>query len=173
MSAAIIETPKVKNHVEIRKELDKGTVVEYIVIDDRKVGILGSLNAKDREAAINLLNKAYNETGGDIGKMIATLNNIANDTEKGVVPDEVITVDGIDFEIEYETGKALLVGGDEIADCGDLDVSTLPNEAIKALLEAKIQNYIGELRAAEEACGYEDEDEDDEDIWGSLEGYLG
>jgi len=161
MSTANIETPKVKNHIEIRQELQNGTTIEYVVIDGAKVGILGSLNEKDRAAAINLLEKAYNETGGNIGAMIATLSNIANDTEKGVTPDEIISVDGIEIEIEYSSGKALLVGGDEIANCDDLDVSSLPNEAIKALLEARVKTYIAEKRAEE--AQYEEEYDDDDD----------
>ena len=163
MAQATITTAKSepKNHVEIRNELRNGTTIEYVVVDGQKIGILGSVNEKDRELALEVLNKAYIESGSSIPAMIAALNNIASDAEREITPDEVVDVNGVQIEICYDTAKAYRLGGDEIANCDDLDYKTLPAEAIKALLVSRAENVIA--TEIENEIEYDDEDDDDDD----------
>lgn len=130
-----------KNPVEIRSELNKsGVRIEYIVINGQKVGILGSTNEVDRNAAIKALNDAYVASGGDIAAMVSNLTTVANLEEKQIVADEVVTVCGEEIIISYESAKAYTMSGEEIATCEDLP--NMPREAIKAVLVARAENVL-------------------------------
>ena len=130
-----------KNPVEIRTELNKsGVRIEYIVINGQKVGILGSTNEVDRNAAIKALNDAYVASGGDIAAMVSNLTTVANLEEKKIVADEVVTVCGEEIIISYESAKAYTMSGEEIATCEDLP--NMPREAIKAVLVARAENAL-------------------------------
>ena len=127
-----------KNAVEIRSELNaQGVKIEYITINDQKVGILGSMNERDREAALKALNDAYIASGGDILAMLAHLSTIATIDEKGIVPDEVIEVCGHEVIISYEQAKAFTMDGEEVASCAD--IPNLNRDAAKAILQARAQ----------------------------------
>ena len=62
----------------------------------------------------------------------------------------MITMDDVDVMISYAKKTAYYLNGEEIANCTDLP--DMPNEAVKAVLEARIR-----VRLAEEKI---DEDED-------------
>lgn len=143
-----------KNAVEIRTELNKnGTKIEYIVINGQKVGILGSVNANDRAKAIKALQTALDASNGNIYEMMSKLQTIATIEEHEIAADEMITVDGVDVIISYASKAAYYTNGEEIVNCTELP--DMPNEAIKAVLEARIKVALAE-RA-------DDEDEWDED----------
>jgi hypothetical protein len=130
-----------KNPVEIRSELNKsGVRIEYIVINGQKIGILGSTNEVDRNAAIKALNDAYVASGGDIAAMVSNLTTVAKLEEKQIVSDEVVTVCGEEIIISYESAKAYTMSGEEIATCEDLP--NMPREAIKAVLVARAENAL-------------------------------
>lgn len=127
-----------KNAVEIRSELQKnGTNIEYIVIDGRKCGILGSVSEADKAAALDALNRAYVASNGDIFEMIQKLDMIATIEEKEIDPDEVVVVCGEEIIMSYSDAKAYTTDGEEIANCDDMP--TMPKEAIKALLTARVE----------------------------------
>lgn len=132
---------KEKNAVEIYTELKaNGTKVEYITINDQKVGILGSVNENDRDKALKLLNKTYESSNGDIYEMMQKLMTIATIDEKEIAPDEMVTICDEDIMLSYAQGKAYTMDGEEIANCND--VPNMPNEAIKALLIARVEAII-------------------------------
>ena len=129
-----------KNAVEIRTELNKnGTKIEYIVINGQKVGILGSVNANDRAKAIKVLQTALDASNGDIFEMMSKLQTIANIEEHEIDADEMIEVDGTEVIISYSAKTAYTPEGEEIVNCRELP--DMPNEAIKAVLEARILAY--------------------------------
>jgi hypothetical protein len=131
----------IKNAVEIRSELNaQGVKIEYIVINGQKVGILGSVNDRDREAALKTLNDAYIASGGDLIAMAANLNTIAAITENNITPDEMIEINGVDVIISYEAATAYTLDGEEITDCKDLP--NMPREGIKALLISRVKNLF-------------------------------
>lgn len=130
-----------KNAVEIRSELKaNGTTVEYIVINGHKCGILGSVNKKDREAAIKALNKAYVASGGDIFEMMRRLETIATIEEKEIDPDEMVEVCDTEVMLSYTKKAAYDMNGDEIANCADLP--DMPKEAVKAVLIARVTTAL-------------------------------
>jgi predicted RecB family endonuclease len=137
--AAEIKTTK--NPIEIRKELRAdGVTVEYITINGTPVGILGSVNAADRDKAIKEIEKAYVASGGDIYRTITSLMTIADLEKKKIEADEVIKVCGKEIIISYAHAKAYDMHGNELANCDDLPEATaMPKAAVKALLEARVK----------------------------------
>lgn len=125
-----------KNAVEIRSELKKnGTTIEYITINGQKIGMLGCMGEEDKEKALKALNDAYIASGGNVMAMMMNLDTIANIDEKGIDPDEMVSVSGIDVMLCYANKTAYTMDGEEIADCKDL--ADMPKEAVKAVLIAR------------------------------------
>ena len=138
---ATINTNTRKNAVEIREELKaNGTKIEYIVIDGQKVGVLGSTSEKDRQNAIVAIQKALDASDGNIYEMMQKLETIATIEEKEIEPDEMIEICGEDVIISYAAKTAYTIDGEEIVDCKDLP--DMPNEAIKAVLVARVEAII-------------------------------
>ena len=131
-------TNNTKNAVEIRVELAaNGTKIEYIVINGQKCGILGSTSEKDKQNAVKAIQTALDSSNGNISEMMQKLNTIATIEEKEITPDEMIKVDGKEIIISYEAKAAYTIDGEEIANCTDLP--GMPDEAIKAVLTARIE----------------------------------
>lgn len=125
-----------KNAVEIRAEFAKnGTKIEYVVINGEKVGIMSSTNATDRAKAIKAIQTALDASNGDIFEMMDKLQTIAMIEEHEIAADEMIEIGGVSVIISYASKTAYDVVGNEIVNCKDLP--DLPNEAIKAVLEAR------------------------------------
>lgn len=151
----ITTTNTKKNAVEIRTELAKnGTKIEYIVVNGKKLGILGSANANDRAKAIKTIQTALDASNGNIYEMMQKLSTIANIEEHEIPADEMIKVDGIDVIISYSNKAGYTTDGEEIANCRELP--DMPNEAIKAVLEARIK-VVNAERASDDEY---DEDEE-------------
>lgn len=131
-------TNNTKNAVEIRAELQKnGTTIEYIVINGQKLGVLGTTGEKDKQNAIKAIQTALDASNGDIFEMMAKLSTIATIEEKEIQPDEMIEVCDTDIIISYAAKTAYTIDGEEIANCTDLP--DMPNEAIKAVLVARVE----------------------------------
>lgn len=134
-------TNNTKNAVEIRAELQKnGTTVEYIVINDQKVGILGSTGEKDKANAIKAIQTALDASEGNIMLAMTKLMEIATIEEKGIEPDEEIEINGERVILSYTQKTIYDTNGEEIANCSDLP--DMPNEAIKAVLVARAEVEI-------------------------------
>ena len=128
----------IKNPVEIKSELNKdGVKIEYIAINGMNIGILGTVNERDREAALKALNAAYVASGGNIAKMMRNLDTIAALEEKKIDADEVVKIKGEEIILSYVKKAAYTMHGDEIANCADLP--EMPKEAVKAVLTARVE----------------------------------
>lgn len=130
-----------KNAVEIYTEMkSNGTKIEYIMVDNQRIGILGSVNAKDREKALKVLNETYVASNGNIMEMMQKLMTIATIEENEIAPDEMVNICDIDIMLSYSNRKAYTMDGEEIANCDDL--TNLPNDAIKAILIARTESAL-------------------------------
>lgn len=139
----ITTTNTAKNAVEIRAELQaNGTKIEYIVINGQKCGILGSTSEKDKQNAIKAIQTALDSSNGNIYEMMQKLNTIATIEEKEIEPDEMIEICGKEIIISYVGKTAYTTDGEEIANCADLP--DMPNEAIKAVLMARVEASYAE-----------------------------
>ena len=147
-----------KNAVEIRTELAKnGTTIEYIVVNGQKLGVLGSTGEKDKQNAIKAIQTALDASNGNIYEMMQKLSTIATIEEHEIPADEMIMVDGVEIIISYANKAGYTTNGEEIANCRELP--DMPNEAIKAVLEARIKVANAE-RANDNECDEYDEDEE-------------
>lgn len=134
----INSTNNTKNAVEIRSELNaNGTKIEYIVVNGQKLGILGTTSEKDKQNAIKAIQTALDASNGNVYEMMQKLSTIATIEEKDIEPDEMVEVDGVDIIISYAAKTAYTIDGEEVANCTDLP--NMPNEAIKAVLIARIE----------------------------------
>ena len=139
--ATINTTNHRKNAVEIRKELKaNGTTIEYIVVDNVKIGILGSSGEKDKQNAIKAIQTALDASNGNVYEMMQKLSDIATIEEKEIAADEMVEVCGEQIIISYEQKAAYTTDGEEIVNCADL--SDIPNEAIKAVLIARAETKL-------------------------------
>lgn len=134
----INSTNNTKNAVEIRTELKaNGTSIEYIVVNGQKIGMLGTTSEKDKQNAMKAIQTALDASNGDVYEMMQKLSTIATIEENEIAADEMVEVDGMDIIISYTSKTAYTINGAEIADCTDLP--DMPNEAIKAVLIARVQ----------------------------------
>lgn len=152
---AEINKIKPKTPIEIVNEIRDGTQIEYVVIDGNRVGILGSVSEEDREMAIATLTKAYEQSGGNITKMISVLNTAAMCTENGIKPDAEIEIE-IDDDmvlraiISYSEMKIYDYDGEVLADCEDLrdengSLPMLPNSVVETLLTDRVKLKIANM----------------------------
>lgn len=164
---ANINTKKSLNRVQIMKEND--TNLEYLYIDNIRVGVMGSVNDHDREKAIAAIQRMVdnsNKTGMALVMEIMLQSQFeASMNEKGINPDEVleVKVDGITYPcvLSYEKKALFDEAGEEICNARDIDCE-LDERALKALLEARAVNALrDDLASKYDDC--EDEDEDCEE----------
>ena len=162
-----INTKKSLNRVQIMKEND--TNLEYLYIDNIRVGVMGSVNDHDREKAIAAIQRMVdnsNKTGMALVMEIMLQSQFeASMNEKGINPDEVleVKVDGITYPcvLSYEKKALYDEAGEEICNTRDIDCE-LDERALKALIEARAINALRkDLASKYDDC--EDEDEDCEE----------
>ncbi len=130
-----------KNAVQIHTEFKaNGTKIEYITVDNQRIGILGSVNKTDREKALKVLNDTYIASNGNIYEMMQKLMILATIDEKEIEPDEMVCICDHNIMLSYSKGKAYTMDGEEIANCND--IPNLPAEAIKAILIARVEAIL-------------------------------
>lgn len=162
-----INTKKSLNRVQLMKEND--TNLEYLYIDNIRVGVMGSVNDHDREKALAAIQRMVdnsNKTGMALVMEIMLQSQFeASMNEKEINPDEVleVKVDGITYPciLSYEKKALFDEAGEEICNTRDIDCE-LDERALKALLEARAINALRkDLASKYDDC--EDEDEDCEE----------
>lgn len=161
-----INTKKSLNRVQLMKEND--TNLEYLYIDGIKCGCMGSVNDRDREAGLAVIQRIVDNSDKTgmalVMEVMAQVNFEASMNEKEINPDEVleVKVDGITYPcvLSYEKKALYDEAGEEICNTRDIDCE-LDERALKALLEARAVNAIHEDNESK-YNDYEDEDEDDD-----------
>jgi len=161
-----INTKKSLNRVQLMKE--NNTNLEYLYIDGIKCGCMGSVNDRDREAGLAVIQRIVDNSDKTgmalVMEVMAQVNFEASMNEKEINPDEVleVKVDGITYPcvLNYEKKALYDEAGEEICNTRDIDCE-LDERALKALLEARAVNAIREDNESK-YNDYEDEDEDDD-----------
>lgn len=161
-----INTKKSLNRVQLMKE--NNTNLEYLYIDGIKCGCMGSVNDRDREAGLTVIQRIVDNSDKTgmalVMEVMAQVNFEASMNEKEINPDEVIEikVDGITYPcvLSYEKKALYDEAGEEICNTRDIDCE-LDERALKALLEARAVNAIREDNDSK-YNDYENEDEDDD-----------
>ena len=161
-----INTKKSLNRVQLMKE--NNTNMEFLYIDGIKCGCMGSVNDRDREAGLAVIQRIVdnsNKTGmALVMEVMAQVQFESSMNEKEINPDEVleVKVDGITYPciLSYEKKALYDEAGEEICNACDINCE-LDERALKALLEARAVNVLREDLASKHD-DYEDEDEDED-----------
>lgn len=164
-----INTKKSLNRIQLMKE--NNTNMEFLYIDGIKCGCMGSVNDRDREAGLAVIQRIVDNSDKTgmalVMEVIAQVQFEASMNEKEINPDEVleVKVDGITYScvLSYEKKALFDEAGEEICNARDIDCE-LDERALKALLEARAVNAIRNDNESK-YNDYEDEDEDCEEDW--------
>lgn len=166
-----INTKKSLNRVQLMKE--NNTNMEFLYIDNIRVGCMGSVNDRDREAGLAVIQRIVDNSDKTgmalVMEVMAQVQFESSMNEKEINPDEVleVKVDGITYPcvLSYEKKALFDEAGEEICNTRDIDCE-LDERALKALLEARAVNAIrNDNESKYNSCDDEDEDEDSENDW--------
>lgn len=162
-----INTKKSLNRVQLMKE--NNTNMEFLYIDGIKCGCMGSVNDRDREAGLAVIQRIVDNSDKTgmalVMEVMAQVQFESSMNEKEINPDEVleVKVDGITYPcvLSYEKKALFDEAGEEICNTRDIDCE-LDERALKALLEARAVNAIrNDNESKYNNCDDEDEDEED------------
>lgn len=151
--ANINNSKKSLNRVQLMKE--NNTNLEYLYIDGVKLGCMGSVNDRDREAGIAVIQRIVDnsdKTGYALAmEVMAQAQFEASMNEKGIKPDEVLEVSTNEniypCILSYKNKAVYDELGEEIANARDLDdineramIEVLKARAKAALIEDEKKN---------------------------------
>ena len=158
-----INTKKSLNRVQLMKE--NNTNLEYLYIDNIRVGVMGSVNDRDREAGLAVIQRIVNNSDKKgmalVMEVMSQVNFEASMNENNIQPDEQVRIEDEDCVISYQSKKIYDMAGKELADASDMG-DNIPKEAIREILKLRALAKIHELNAeAENDLDYEDDYEDE------------
>ena len=164
--ANINSSKKVLNRVQLMHENNTG--LEFLYIDNIRVGCMGSVNDRDREAGLAVIQRIVDNSDKTgmalVMEVMAQVQFESSMNEKEINPDEIleVKVDGITYPCVLSYVKKALFdeAGEEICNTRDIDCE-LDERALKALLEARAVNALREDKT-HKYDDYKDEDEDDD-----------
>lgn len=154
--ANINNNKKNMNRVQLMKE--NGSNLEFLYIDNIKIGAMGSVSDADREAGIKVIQRIVDNSNKKgmalVMEVISQVNFEASMNENNIQPDEQVRVEDKDCVISYQSKKIYDMGGKELANASDIGDNT-PKEAIREILKLRAQAKLHKLE--------EMEDDDDEE----------
>lgn len=161
--ANINNTKKSLNRVQLMKE--NNSTLEFLYIDEIKVGAMGSISEADREAGLAVIQRIVNNSDKKgmalVMEVMSQVNFEASMNENNIQPDEQVRIEDEDCVISYQSKKIYDMAGKELADASDMG-DNIPKEAIREILKLRALAKIHELNAeAETDLDYEDDYEDE------------
>lgn len=161
--ANINNTKKSLNRVQLMKENNSN--LEFLYIDEIKVGAMGSVSEADREAGLAVIQRIVNNSDKKgmalVMEVMSQVNFEASMNENNIQPDEQVRIEDEDCVISYQSKKIYDMAGKELADASDMG-DNIPKEAILEILKLRALAEIHELNAeAETDLDYEDDYEDE------------
>ena len=161
--ANINNTKKSLNRVQLMKENNSN--LEFLYIDEIKVGAMGSVSEADREAGLAVIQRIVNNSDKKgmalVMEVMSQVNFEASMNENNIQPDEQVRIEDEDCVISYQSKKIYDMAGKELADASDMG-DNIPKEAIREILKLRALAKIPELNAeAETDLDYEDDYEDE------------
>lgn len=156
--ANINNNKKNMNRVQLMKE--NGSNLEFLYIDNIKIGAMGSVSDADREAGIKVIQRIVDNSNKKgmalVMEVMSQVNFEASMNENNIQPDEQVKVEDTDCVISYQSKKIYDMAGKELADASDIGDNT-PKEAIREILKLRAQAKLHKL---EEMEGEDDDDEE-------------
>lgn len=161
--ANINNTKKSLNRVQLMKKNNSN--LEFLYIDEIKVGAMGSVSEADREAGLAVIQRIVNNSDKKgmalVMEVMSQVNFEASMNENNIQPDEQVRIEDEDCVIFYQSKKIYDMAGKELADASDMG-DNIPKEAIREILKLRALAKIHELNAeAENDLDYEDDYEDE------------
>lgn len=161
--ANINNNKKSLNRVQLMKE--NGSNLEYLYIDNIKIGAIGSVSDADREAGIAVVQRIVDNSDKKgfalVMEVINQVNFEASMNEAQIQPDEQVKVEDTDCVISYQSKKIYDMAGKELADASDIGDNT-PKEAIREILKLRAQAKLHKLEDMEDDTeDYEDDDDEE------------
>lgn len=161
--ANINNTKKSLNRVQLMKENNSN--LEFLYIDEIKVGAMGSVSEADREAGLAVIQRIVNNSDKKgmalVMEVMSQVNFEASMNENNIQPDEQVRIEDENCVISYQSKKIYDMAGKELADASDMG-DNIPKEAIREILKLRALAKIHELNAeAETDLDYEDDYEDE------------
>lgn len=161
--ANINNAKKSLNRVQLMKENNSN--LEFLYIDEIKVGAMGSVSEADREAGLAVIQRIVNNSDKKgmalVMEVMSQVNFEASMNENNIQPDEQVRIEDEDCVISYQSKKIYDMAGKELADASDMG-DNIPKEAIREILKLRALAKIHELNAeAETDLDYEDDYEDE------------
>lgn len=161
--ANINNNKKSLNRVQLMKENNSN--LEFLYIDEIKVGAMGSVSEADREAGLAVIQRIVNNSDKKgmalVTEVMSQVNFEASMNENNIQPDEQVRIEDEDCVISYQSKKIYNMAGKELADASDMG-DNIPKEAIREILKLRALAKIHELNAeAETDLDYEDDYEDE------------
>lgn len=160
--ANINNSKKSLNRVALMKENNSN--LEFLYIDNIKIGAMGSVSDADREAGIAVIQRIVNNSNKKgmalVMEVMSQVNFEASMNENNIQPDEQVKVENTDCVISYQSKKIYDMAGKELADASDIGDNT-PKEAIREILKLRAQAKLHEMEEMEDDTeDYEDDDEE-------------
>ena len=161
--ANINNNKKSLNRVQLMKENNSN--LEFLYIDGIKCGCMGSVNDRDREAGLAVIQRIVDNSNKKgmalVMEVMSQMNFEASMNENHIIPDEMVKIEDEDCVISYQSKKIYDMAGKELADASDMG-DNIPKEAIREILKLRALAKIHELNAeAETDLDYEDDYEDE------------
>ena len=161
--ANINNNKKNMNRVQLMKE--NGSNLEFLYIDNIKIGAMGSVSDADREAGIKVIQRIVDNSNKKgmalVMEVMSQVNFEASMNENNIQPDEQVKVEDTDCVISYQSKKIYDMAGKELADASDIGDNT-PKGAIREILKLRAQAKLHKLEDMEDdAEDYEDDDDEE------------
>lgn len=161
--ANINNNKKNMNRVQLMKE--NGSNLEFLYIDNIKIGAMGSVSDADREAGIAVIQRIVDNSNKKgmalVMEVMSQVNFEASMNENNIQPDEQVKVENTDCVISYQSKKIYDMTGKELADASDIGDNT-PKEAIREILKLRAQANLHKLEDMEDDTeDYEDDDDEE------------
>ena len=142
--ANINNNKKSLNRVQLMKENNSN--LEFLYIDGNKIGAMGSVNDRDREAGLAVIQRIVdNSDKKGMALVFEVMNQVnfeASMNEKQIEPDEQVKVEGQQCVISYKAHAIYNMNGKELANVNDMFDDELSKEAMKEILKLRAQAKI-------------------------------
>ena len=118
--ANINNTKKSLNRVQLMKENNSN--LEFLYIDEIKVGAMGSVSEVDREAGLAVIQRIVNNSNKKgmalVMEVMSQVNFEASMNENNIQPDEQVRIEDEDCVISYQSKKIYdMASGNSEASC--------------------------------------------------------
>ena len=132
--------------------------LEFLYIDNIKVGAMGSVSDADREAGIKVIQRIVDNSNKKgmalVMEVMSQVNFEASMNENNIIPDEQVKIEDTDCVISYKNLRIYTMDGKELASAEDY--ANVENRAVKEILKLRAQAKLHELEEMEDEADDEE-----------------